>query len=71
MKQQLPCVGRKGWRGARDFRIRAITAQSSVIKSIELVPNDGEPVADFLPGQYLTSVCARRTATTFSTASIR
>ncbi|WP_349844268.1 NO-inducible flavohemoprotein [Pantoea dispersa] len=43
-----------GWRGARDFRIRAITAQSSVIKSIELVPNDGEPVADFLPGQYLT-----------------
>ena len=42
-----------GWRGARDFRIRAIQAESSVIKSFELVPNDGQPVADFLPGQYL------------------
>ncbi len=42
-----------GWRGARDFRIRAINQESSVIKSFELVPNDGQPVADFLPGQYL------------------
>lgn len=42
-----------GWRGARDFRIRAIEQQSSVIRSIELIPNDGQPVADFLPGQYL------------------
>ncbi|MXP61155.1 NO-inducible flavohemoprotein [Pantoea sp. Taur] len=42
-----------GWRGARDFRIRAINTESSVIKSFELVPNDGQPVADFLPGQYL------------------
>lgn len=42
-----------GWRGARAFRIRAINQQSSVIKSFELVPNDGEPVATFLPGQYL------------------
>ncbi|MDO6408930.1 NO-inducible flavohemoprotein [Pantoea phytobeneficialis] len=42
-----------GWRGARDFRIRAIQQQSSVIKSFELAPVDGEAVADFLPGQYL------------------
>lgn len=42
-----------GWRGARDFRIRAIKQESSVIKSFELVPNDGMPVAAFLPGQYL------------------
>jgi nitric oxide dioxygenase len=42
-----------GWRGARDFRIRAINQESSVIKSFELVPNDGQPVATFLPGQYL------------------
>jgi nitric oxide dioxygenase len=42
-----------GWRGARDFRIRAINQESSVIKSFELVPNDGKPVATFLPGQYL------------------
>lgn len=43
-----------GWRGLRDFRIRRITPESSVITSLELVPNDGQPVADFLPGQYLT-----------------
>lgn len=43
-----------GWRGTRDFRIRAIHQESAVIKSIELVPNDGQPIADFLPGQYLT-----------------
>lgn len=42
-----------GWRGVRDFRIRAINQESSVIKSFELVPNDGQAVADFLPGQYL------------------
>ncbi len=42
-----------GWRGARDFRIRSIKQESSVIKSVELVPNDGQPVATFLPGQYL------------------
>ena len=42
-----------GWRGARDFRIRAIEQQSAVIKSIELIPEDGQPIADFLPGQYL------------------
>lgn len=42
-----------GWRGAREFRIRAIQQQSSVIKSVELEPVDGVAVADFLPGQYL------------------
>ncbi len=42
-----------GWRGARDFRIRSIKQESSVIKSFELVPNDGQAVAAFLPGQYL------------------
>ncbi|MEG3127711.1 NO-inducible flavohemoprotein [Pantoea cypripedii] len=42
-----------GWRGAREFRIRAIQPQSSVIKSFELEPVDGAAVADFLPGQYL------------------
>lgn len=43
-----------GWRGARDFRIHTIRQESAMIKSIELVPDDGQPVADFLPGQYLT-----------------
>ncbi|WP_312239829.1 NO-inducible flavohemoprotein [Pantoea sp.] len=42
-----------GWRGTRAFRISAIEAQSSVIKSMTFEPVDGEPVADFLPGQYV------------------
>lgn len=43
-----------GWRGLRDFRIHTIRQESSVIKSFELMPCDGKPVADYLPGQYLT-----------------
>ncbi|MGD8105156.1 NO-inducible flavohemoprotein [Pantoea sp. FN0302] len=42
-----------GWRGTRPFRISAIQQQSEVIKSFTLTPVDGEPVADFNPGQYL------------------
>lgn len=43
-----------GWRGTRPFRIAAIDAQSSVIKSFTLTPVDGGAVAAFKPGQYLT-----------------
>lgn len=43
-----------GWRGTRPFRIAAIDAQSSVIKSFTLAPVDGGAVAAFKPGQYLT-----------------
>ena len=42
-----------GWRGVRAFRISAIQPQSEVIKSFNLTPVDGKPVADFKPGQYL------------------
>lgn len=42
-----------GWRSPRAFRISNITAQSNIIKSIELTPADGLPVADHRPGQYL------------------
>ncbi len=43
-----------GWRGTRPFRIAAIDAQSSIIKSFNLAPVDGGAVAAFKPGQYLT-----------------
>jgi len=42
-----------GWRNTRTFRINAIAAESSLIKSFVLTPVDGQPVADYLPGQYL------------------
>ncbi|MBD8215659.1 NO-inducible flavohemoprotein [Erwinia persicina] len=43
-----------GWRGGqREFVMSEITPQSTVIKSFILTPTDGQPVADYKPGQYL------------------
>ncbi|WP_380183626.1 NO-inducible flavohemoprotein [Kalamiella sp. sgz302252] len=42
-----------GWRTPRAFRITEIVPQSEVIKSFVLSPVDGQPVADYQPGQYL------------------
>lgn len=42
-----------GWRTPRSFRISEITHESEVIKSFVLSPTDGQPVADYQPGQYL------------------
>lgn len=42
-----------GWQGRRAFRIRSRRPESAVITSFELEPVDGEPVADFQPGQYI------------------
>lgn len=42
-----------GWQGRRAFRIRNRRPESAVITSFELEPVDGEPVADFQPGQYI------------------
>ena len=43
-----------GWEGLREFRVAAKQAQSDVITSFEFVPVDGQPVADYRPGQYIT-----------------
>lgn len=42
-----------GWHGTREFRIAEKQPQSSLITSFLLEPVDGQPVADFQPGQYL------------------
>lgn len=42
-----------GWLGTRTFRISRKQAESEVITSLVLTPVDGQPVADFLPGQYV------------------
>lgn len=42
-----------GWQGRRAFRVRNRRQESAVITSFELEPMDGEPVADFQPGQYI------------------
>ena len=42
-----------GWEGTRAFRIVKKIPQSALIASFEMEPVDGEPVADYQPGQYL------------------
>lgn len=42
-----------GWRGTRAFRIAEVRQESSVIRSFVLEPEDGNPVAEHLPGQYI------------------
>jgi nitric oxide dioxygenase len=45
-----------GWRGWRNFVVRQKRQESSVITSFFLEPEDGGPVADFKPGQYISVV---------------
>ncbi|MBZ5486520.1 NO-inducible flavohemoprotein [Halomonas aquamarina] len=42
-----------GWRGTRRFRIADTRQESRVIRSFILEPEDGGPVADYTPGQYI------------------
>ncbi|NHN88408.1 NO-inducible flavohemoprotein [Acetobacter conturbans] len=43
-----------GWTGWRTFRVRSVKQESSIIRSFELVPTNGNPVMKHLPGQYLS-----------------
>ncbi len=43
-----------GWNGWRDFRVKEVNEESSVIRSFILRPVDGGPVMRHKPGQYLT-----------------
>ncbi len=45
-----------GWSGWRDFVVHRKRRDSEVITSFFLEPLDGGPVADFLPGQYVSVV---------------
>lgn len=43
-----------GWAGFRAFRVQRRVEESDVITSFYLVPQDGGPIADFEPGQYVS-----------------
>lgn len=45
-----------GWRGEREFILRRKEQESSVITSFYFEPADGQAIADFRPGQYITIV---------------
>ena len=42
------------WNGWRPFRVAAIVDEARDVKSFYFVPVDGQPLAPFAPGQYLT-----------------
>lgn len=42
-----------GWRGFRAFVIREVREEARGIKSVYLQPEDGQPSAEFEPGQYM------------------
>jgi len=43
-----------GWNGWREFTIKEIAEESAEIKSFYLYPSDGEPIADYKAGQYIS-----------------
>lgn len=43
-----------GWRGFRSFVVDRIEDESEIIRSFYLKPVDNQPVAAFLPGQYIS-----------------
>ena len=45
-----------GWRGWRNFVVSHKRPESDVITSFFLEPEDGKPIADFKPGQYISVV---------------
>jgi len=43
-----------GWKGLRRFIVEQKVMESDVIASFYLFPEDGRPIADFEPGQYIS-----------------
>ncbi len=51
---QASATKRGGWQGTREFWVTEKKVESSEITSFVLEPVDVQPVADYLPGQYLS-----------------
>ncbi|KAJ4247196.1 hypothetical protein NW762_013335 [Fusarium torreyae] len=47
-------LGRNAWKGWRDLRVSRIVDEGNGIKSFYLVPTDGQKLAWYQPGQFLT-----------------
>lgn len=47
-------AGRNRWRGWRTLRVTRVVEESALVKSFYLAPDDDKPLADYVPGQFLT-----------------
>ncbi len=54
LKKAEPVSGPDGWEGFRAFVVDRQVPESETITSFYLVPEDGEPLPAYLPGQFLT-----------------
>ncbi|WP_340016627.1 NO-inducible flavohemoprotein [Paenibacillus sp. FSL K6-1318] len=43
-----------GWEGFRTFKVAKKVQESEIITSFYLVPDDGQPIASYKPGQYIS-----------------
>jgi nitric oxide dioxygenase len=43
-----------GWEGFKSFRVQRTERESDIVTSFYLVPEDGQPLPRFKPGQYVT-----------------
>ena len=54
LKKAEPVKGPKGWEGFRAFIVDRKVPESETITSFYLKPQDGEPLPQYMPGQFLT-----------------
>ncbi|KAK8086073.1 globin domain-containing protein [Apiospora phragmitis] len=61
-------TGKNAWKGWRDLRVARVVQELGDVKSFYLEPADGAPLANYLPGQFL-SVRVPSSASTASSSS--
>ncbi|KAG6358561.1 hypothetical protein INS49_012078 [Diaporthe citri] len=54
MIEDAEAAGRNRWRGWRTLKVTRVVDECPLVKSFHLAPVDDKPLADYVPGQYLT-----------------
>lgn len=54
MIEDAEAAGRNRWRGWRALKVTRVVDECALVKSFHLAPVDDKPLADYVPGQYLT-----------------